>query len=148
MRMSLQEAVAAGHISRRPRRKRQGRSAGTAIGFCPIEGHTPQEKLWRHVVRAFPGQAVWEYPGAVPGRRFRLDIAFPQKRLAVEVDGYAHHGKYLSDFKRDRERQNLLTLQGWRILRYHAGEIHKEPERIIEQITRALSSDIGDKNNE
>ncbi|WP_419600154.1 hypothetical protein [Thiolapillus sp.] len=99
--LAATEAVAAGLISN-PRRKRPPRA--TAIGYCPIEGTTHQEKLWRHVVRAFPGQAVWEYPGAVPGRRFRLDITFPQKRLAIEVGGYAHHGKYLADFKRDRER--------------------------------------------
>jgi very-short-patch-repair endonuclease len=74
----------------------------------------------------------------VPNRRFRLDIAFPNEKVAIEVDGFSHHGKYLSDFKRDRERQNLLTLFGWRILRYYAGEIHHDREVILQQIALLL----------
>lgn len=84
-------------------------------------GPTPHDLLWTEVSRRWP-QAEREYP-VLPGRRFRADIAFPGANLVVEVDGWQHHGRFLRDFRKDRERQNLLTLAGWRILRIPAGDI-------------------------
>lgn len=115
--------------------------------ICSIDGDLPQEKLWRACVYRWPEKVrakelVWEYPGAVPGRRFRLDIAFPADRLACEVDGWEHHGKYLSDFKRDRERDRCLILEGWRVLRFYAEEIHHDSEALVNQIEKALAAGI------
>lgn len=92
---------------------------------APKLGPTPHAILWEHV-RMLWGDAKLEYRNAVPGRGFIIDIAMPPLLLAIEVDGYQHHGKYVSDFTNDRERQNLLTLHGWRILRFTAGMIHKD----------------------
>jgi hypothetical protein len=115
--------------------------------ICSIDGDLPQEKLWRACVYRWPEKVrskelVWEYPGAVPGRRFRLDIAFPVDRLACEVDGWEHHGKYLADFKRDRERDRCLVLEGWRVLRFYAEEIHQDSEKLVHQIEKALSAGL------
>lgn len=104
----------------------------------------PQEKLWRACVHRWPqwvrdGRLVWEYPRAVPGRRYRLDIAFPRQKLACEVDGWQYHGKYLSDFKRDHERDRLLVIHGWRVMRFYAREIHENRDALIEQIEQALN---------
>jgi len=87
-----------------------------------LRGPTPHDMLWDAVGRLGLA-AEREYRGAVPGRRYRLDIAIPAARLAIEVDGWQWHGKHKRDFARDRERQNLLTLHGWRILRFSAGQI-------------------------
>jgi hypothetical protein len=115
------------------------------LSVCSIDGDLPQEKLWRACVKRWPswvseGKLVWEYLGAVPGRRFRLDIAFPHKdhKLAVEVDGWEHHGKYLSDFKRDRARDRALVRNGWRVLRFYAEEIHSDPAALTKEIESAL----------
>jgi very-short-patch-repair endonuclease len=78
-----------------------------------------------------------EFTNAVPGRRFRIDIALPASRLAIEVDGWEWHGKHKGDFTRDRERQNLLTLHGWRILRFTAGQIRKDVAGCVEMIRKA-----------
>jgi very-short-patch-repair endonuclease len=74
----------------------------------------------------------------VPNRRFRLDIAFASEKLAVEVDGYRHHGRSLVNFKKDRARQNLLTLHGWRILRFSAGMIRTDMAGCLSTIHQAL----------
>lgn len=100
-------------------------------------GPTPHDLLWDAVRARWP-QAERELPGAVEGRKFRIDIGFAAARLAVEVDGFAYHGKHLGDFKRDRERQNLLTVAGWRILRFTAADIRQTPERCLELIEAAL----------
>lgn len=88
----------------------------------------PQALLWETCQRQLGGYGpVAEFKGAVPHRKFRLDIAFPDHRLAVEVDGWQHHGKHLADHRKDRERIRLLALNGWRLLPFTAGEVLKDP---------------------
>lgn len=125
-----------------PRPRRPGRASKVAVP--PAAHHqdpTPHDRLWAEVSRRWPGQAFREYPKMVPGRRIRGDIAFPAHRLVVEVDGWKHHGKYLKDFRRDRTRQNLLTIAGWRILRFTAGDIHADPGACCVLIALALGAD-------
>jgi very-short-patch-repair endonuclease len=116
-------------------RKRTKKNTGLSIA------RTPQHILWDAIQEKWPGQAAWEYEGAVPGRNFRIDIAFPPPlKIAVEMDGWEWHGKYLKDFKRDRERQNLLCFHGWRVLRFTASQIHSSLHEQIEIIGKALYS--------
>lgn len=53
----------------------------------------------------------------VPGDTFEVDAVWPAARLAVELDSRAHH-LGAAAFDRDRRRDRLLTLAGWRPLRY------------------------------
>ena len=99
-------------------------------------GPTPHDILWA-AVAAHIDNAVREFENAVPGRKYRLDIALPDARLAIEVDGWEWHGKHKGDFTRDRERQNLLTLHGWRILRFTAGQIRRDIQACIKMIEQA-----------
>ena len=62
----------------------------------------------------------------VPRRKFRVDLAWPAARLAVEVDGGAFiGGRHTSGagFTRDAEKSNLLVLGGWRVLHVTAPQI-------------------------
>lgn len=100
----------------------------------------PHRLLWNSVLARWPG-AKKEFAEAVPGRRFRIDIAFPDIKLAIEVDGWQWHGKHKNDFKKDRERQNLLTLHGWRILRFTAGDIYQSTEACVKTVEKAIGSE-------
>ncbi len=102
-------------------------------------GPTPHDMLW-DAVRARYASARREHPAGVPGRRFRLDIAIVARRIAVEVDGWAWHGRHKGDFARDRERQNLLTLHGWRVLRFTAGQIRKDIGTVMATIGQACAA--------
>ena len=82
-----------------------------------------QAKLWQAVCHM--DGIVAEFKGAFPNRRFSLDI---------EADGWQYHGKYLSAHRKDRERQNLLVLEGWRILRYTAAQINNDLDTCINEI--------------
>ncbi len=46
-----------------------------------------------------------------------IDFAWPELRLACEIDGRAFHSDFAS-FQRDRERQNHLIHAGWTVLRF------------------------------
>ncbi len=59
---------------------------------------------------------VREY-SAIPGRRYRWDFAWPDKRVLVEINGgtYAHMGHSTGPgIARDYEKSNLAMLAGWR----------------------------------
>lgn len=103
----------------------------------PPRRPTPHDLLWAEVSRRWPS-AKREHP-LIKGRRFRADIAFPAMNLVVEVDGWQHHGRFLRDFRKDRDRQNLLTLAGWRILRIPAGNIHADIQACCLLIALALN---------
>ncbi len=106
-------------------------------GRAPSRGSPVQEALWAAVSARWP-HAVEDYNKAIPGRKFEIDIAFVDERVALEVDGWQFHGKFLTDFKRDREKDKLLTLEGWRILRFTAEEIRMDINACLEQVSRVL----------
>lgn len=71
---------------------------------------------------------------------YRLDLAYPAQRLAIEGDGFAFHSDRES-FEQDRERQNALVLAGWTVLRFTWRQVCSRPEWVAEQVRAALRSD-------
>jgi very-short-patch-repair endonuclease len=53
---------------------------------------------------------------AVAGRFFEVDCLWQAQCLIVELDGRASHGTRRA-FEKDRERDRLLTVHGWRVVR-------------------------------
>lgn len=86
------------------------------------------------------GQLEWEHKGSIPNRKFSIDMAFVPEKLAIEVDGWEFHGKYLQSFKNDRIKQNLLVRNGWSVLRFFAEEINHRPEDCIEAVRETLNN--------
>lgn len=66
-----------------------------------------------------PEHEVWTDGGAFVAR---VDFAYPQLRLAIEVDGFAAHSG-VDAFRRDRSRQNALVAAGWTVLRFTWTEV-------------------------
>lgn len=61
---------------------------------------------------------VLQHPVRRPnGRMAYIDIAYPEVGLAIELDGWEHHGTRAA-FDQDRARANDLTVLGWRVLRF------------------------------
>lgn len=133
------------HIRRQLEAKLSGNDAGRRIGnqagrTKPTDRRKsespPHDILWAEL--ADIEGIVREYQGAVPGRRFRLDIALPDIKLAVEVDGWQYHGKFKDAHAKDRERQNLLVLEGWQVLRFSAGQIYSETDKCVKTILKKI----------
>lgn len=56
-----------------------------------------------------------------PTRKWRLDYAWPDKFLAVEVEGgvwVKGRHNHPSGFLKDMDKYNQLTMYGWRLLRF------------------------------
>ena len=66
-----------------------------------------------------------EYYFARP-RRFRFDLAYPDKMIAIELEGgvwiNGRHNRG-TGFINDCEKYNLACLLGWKVLRYPSGKL-------------------------
>lgn len=79
---------------------------------------------------------VSNYACAVPMRKFEIDLSIPELRCGVEIDGWQFHGRFKESFLRDREKDYLLTMQGWQILRIQAGLISKDSGEALARVRR------------
>ncbi|MFN2594464.1 MAG: DUF559 domain-containing protein [Actinomycetota bacterium] len=55
----------------------------------------------------------------------RVDFAYPELKLAVEVDGYRFHSDR-DDWTRDRTRLSNLIVVGWRVLHVTHGDVQQK----------------------
>lgn len=77
-----------------------------------------------------------QYPVELRGRRYRLDLAYPRYRVAVEYDGDDHRGQRRA--RRDLAREAALTAAGWQVLRFDADEVLFRPDRIVAAVRAEL----------
>jgi len=52
-----------------------------------------------------------------PTRRWRFDFAWPQQKVALEVEGLNGRHQRTAGFLKDMEKYNRATVMGWRVLR-------------------------------
>lgn len=85
------------------------------------------------VTQVLPGpprvpQWVQQYAVRLPnGRSARLDAAYPEARVAVELDGAAFHGSREAR-ERDLRRDTALAALGWVVLRFSYARLMADPE--------------------
>jgi len=97
-----------------------------------------ETRLLMVIARAGLPAPVRQHSVEISGSTYRIDMAYPERLLAIEGDGFEFHsGRDI--FERDRVRQNDLVLAGWRVLRFTWRQICREPEWVAEQIRRALA---------
>ena len=91
-----------------------------------------EDRLWQHLRRR-----------QLSGHRFRrqhpigpyfADFACLQQRLVVEVDGSQH----IEDPERDRRRDQFLSEQGYRTLRFTNDKVLQDLDSVLEAIAQAL----------
>lgn len=72
----------------------------------------------------------------LPDRKFRFDFAFPEQKVAVEVDGGTWSGgRHTSGlgFRNDCIKTNLAVLNGWRVLRFTADMVRDGALAVVEE---------------
>ena len=70
---------------------------------------------------------------------YRLDYAYQDRRLAVEVHGYAwpHTPEQLT---RDLARHRRLTLEGWTVVTFTWADVVYGPDRVAADLAALLAS--------
>lgn len=69
-----------------------------------------------------------------------VDLAYPEALVAIEYEGAAH----FTDRRvlRDGRRYTRLADLGWRVYRYFARDVHRRPDEVVEEIRRALTTQV------
>lgn len=68
----------------------------------------------------------------------RVDFAYPDRMLAIEVDGLSAHAS-ADALQRDLARQNALVALGWKVLRYTWPDVVRRPASVAAAIRSVLS---------
>ncbi len=68
-----------------------------------------------------------------------IDVAFPNLRIAIEIDGWAFHHSP-DRFQRDRTRQNELVTLGWTVLRFTWADLIERPGYVLAMIRGQLAA--------
>jgi hypothetical protein len=98
----------------------------------PVVGESHlEQRIFEPLLAAGVDPPVPQYPVVVGGQQFRLDFAWPDVQLYVEVDGFDTHRMH-TDFHRDRRREAVLVAAGWTPL--HFTEISTS-EEVVERVT-------------
>jgi very-short-patch-repair endonuclease len=70
---------------------------------------------------------------------FRIDYAYPESRVAVELYGYAwHHSP--EQLARDQARHRQLQLEGWTVLVFTWPDVIRRPEQVARDVRQALQT--------
>lgn len=68
----------------------------------------------------------------------RLDFAYVDLMIDIEVDGYEEHGGKYERWVDDSARDNELTLAGWLVLRFPRTRVRSNPGKVVRDISDAL----------
>jgi hypothetical protein len=71
------------------------------------------------------------------GRWYEADFLWRAPRLIVELDGRETHGTRAA-FERDRERDRILQVDGWRVIRITWRQLHDDPVAVAADLARLL----------
>lgn len=91
----------------------------------------------RLVARHFPVPAIQHHVWHEGVPIARLDLAFPELKIGIEVDGYNGHSGLVA-FRRDRDRSGLLASLGWLVLPFTWDDIRTRRGLVVERIARAI----------
>jgi very-short-patch-repair endonuclease len=109
--------------------------AGRLIAAAADRADSAAERIIKTLLRD-AGITGW-----VLGHRFGphlIDIAFPARRVAIEVDGWAWHVD-VERFRADRRKGNALTRAGWTLLRFTWHDLVNRPAEVVAEILDALA---------
>ncbi|EON32046.1 hypothetical protein GTC6_14624 [Gordonia terrae C-6] len=77
----------------------------------------------------------------LPAEGYFIDVAFTHGKLAVEIDGFAHH-RDVPTFQRDRTTRNALTAAGWTVLNFTWADVVERGHHVVTAVHNALSRSL------
>ena len=124
-------SIAPGRSPKRVERVLRTRIAGYHPGDSELES-----RVLRAIVAAGLPEPVRQFRVVVDDRVYFLDLAYPEPKLAIEVDGFEYH-RGRDVFDRDRMRQNDLVRVGWTVLRFTSRSSDHEIVAAVRQLVFA-----------
>jgi very-short-patch-repair endonuclease len=120
-------------------RMKGGRGATRASALlraAAIGADSTAERLLLRILRG-AGITGWVLGHRVG--RWKLDVAFPERKVAIEFDSWAWHTEH-DRFVDDRRKTNDLLAAGWTPLRFTWRDLTETPEQVLAHVRRALEN--------
>lgn len=110
---------------------------GRALGDQGAESLLEPEmaRLCKRFGLPMPAFQVWVL---VDGVWRRLDFAYLDEMINLEVDGYEHHGGDYERWEDDLDRDAALTAAGWRVLRTSKSTLKRRPAKLAGHLRDTL----------
>jgi len=116
---------------------------GDAETESPLE-----DKVLALIRRARLPEPVTQYPLFADGRFVaRIDLAYPEMKIAIEADGYTWH-KSKARWQRDLTRGNNLLELGWKPLRFTKDDVEQRPDEVVHRIATAVAARRAERRRE
>jgi hypothetical protein len=103
-------------------------------GYDPGESE-PERRIAALLVGAGLPVPVLQHPVEIGGKRYRIDLCYPQSRLAIEYDSWQHHSSRRS-FDEDRARANDMVTLGFVVLHFTS---RSGDQNIVDTVAAALT---------
>lgn len=71
--------------------------------------------------------------------RYRLDLAYPKWKIAIEYDG-RQHAESTQQWRWDVQRREELEGDGWRLVLVLAADLYRSPGRTLDRVVDAISA--------
>ena len=123
---------------------RGGRRVGQAAELADPRAESPPESRLRVLLALAGLPAVPQFTVCDADGHFvaRVDLAFPDRRIAIEYDGVWHAER--GQFARDRQRLNRLVAAGWTVLHVTAADM-RDPDALVARVRALLGSPAAGK---
>jgi very-short-patch-repair endonuclease len=113
---------------------RHGSPAARRLLIAAADGARSEAE--RLLVKLLRDNGISGWKANYPVGGYKVDVAFPNQKVAIETDGWAFHSSQ-EDFQHDRERQNTIALHGWTVLRFTWLDLTEYPHRVLAEIAAA-----------
>jgi very-short-patch-repair endonuclease len=106
-------------------------------------GRVPESVFERRVDRLLERAGIRrperQHPVVGPdGTVYRIDLAYPDLLIAIELDGIQFHGA--RRLVADDRRQTAFAVLGWRVLRFTWDDLVRRPEWVVACVAAAISA--------
>ena len=116
-----------------------GRRGAVALRAAASEGPSITRSKAERLLLGLVRQAGLPQPETnITIGRYEVDALWRDRRLIVEVDGFAVHGTRRA-FERDRAKDAELVAQGFRVIRITWRQLVDEPHLVVARLAVALS---------
>ena len=114
--------------------RNMGRTGSSAAGRLLVAAADRADSAAeRLLVRILRDAGITGWVLGHPFGPWRIDLAFPREKVAVEVDGWAWHVD-VERFANDRRKQNALVRAGWDPLRFTWHDLDGRPGEVAGEI--------------
>ena len=102
----------------------------------------PGSRLERRAIAALRAaglpEPIRQFEVTIRGKRYKPDLSYPDRKIAVELEGEAPHwGK--KQWQYDHERDRNFELAGWRVLSYTWYDANEGSIRFVMEVGEVLA---------